>query len=824
MNTNYSKIALLLALGVIAGNEVSANIKADNIRLRGLSSDSALNDIKIAGESYAKINNRNKSRKDLDKTINVYNEAVTKKLVKDNSSTNANLQAVVKSDKAAKTAIGHLKTFKEGLEQDIKNLFTATPLVSMKVINLSDFSKDSLQKLVSAAQADGKLEDLFARSNEYQNILTELAKVTHKTEKAVKLSELITKYGLEMSKSGFNNTLTSVKSQQNGQQNGELVDIIDVQNKIKFGLPAFAAKVASGLNDLQEIGEAEVKEIVTGAKQYDAYKGIVRTLKLMPSGESEIINHINKNLGEWFKKFKKEESGTPANTLNARLLADKDDASIPGTAVEKTKAFMDFLNAVFGQNTNAKGSPSKVFYFTDSDGGKSNADSVVSNSEAFMAGFGRLVAAKNTDLDTDNSTKADAVAGAADTRGTIYDNLMKPILAFIKSGLEASDKVTGRNYKINDELKTLMDVKDLGNRPKFTKALNDPSLEMYMAKAYLDDMKNYVTSNKSKVSFVQEEPLVQSDVASFVSGFEQLSAELTKYLTNADAKVTNVGVFQGKTAAEIQKFVSDLKDVQSQISKEMGDAPAAPTPVGTAAAPAAPAAVTPDVKKETEAEKEKRLDDFLAQGKEKGVRKIEEKERVNLDDIDLTALFNSQTGKLLNGDDAKEALESLNKFLAEIMTSLKGDSKKPVPLKTKKEKADSIINELVEKFTEAYDGEDPEDEDDAKKKKALTVAKNKAVAAAKDAITTKVYKAFGINVQKTSGIKGQGLKKGIGVKNNTRGRNRARGSSRIKVNRGRKGQKNETVEKNDTVQKDRRGKRGAMGRRGRTKASNKSEE
>jgi hypothetical protein len=390
--------------------------------------------------------------------------------------------------------------------------------------------------------------------------------------------------------------------------------------------------------------------------------------------------------------------------------------------------------------------------------------------------------------------------------------------------LEASDKVTGRNYKINDELKTLMDVKDLGNRPKFTKALNDPSLEMYMAKAYLDDMKNYVTSNKSKVSFVQEEPLVQSDVASFVSGFEQLSAELTKYLTNADAKVTNVGVFQGKTAAEIQKFVSDLKDVQSQISKEMGDAPAAPTPVGTAAAPAAPAAVTPDVKKETEAEKEKRLDDFLAQGKEKGVRKIEEKERVNLDDIDLTALFNSQTGKLLNGDDAKEALESLNKFLAEIMTSLKGDSKKPVPLKTKKEKADSIINELVEKFTEAYDGEDPEDEDDAKKKKALTVAKNKAVAAAKDAITTKVYKAFGINVQKTSGIKGQGLKKGIGVKNNTRGRNRARGSSRIKVNRGRKGQKNETVEKNDTVQKDRRGKRGAMGRRGRTKASNKSEE
>jgi hypothetical protein len=344
-------------------------------------------------------------------------------------------------------------------------------------------------------------------------------------------------------------------------------------------------------------------------------------------------------------------------------------------------------------------------------------------------------------------------------------------------------------------------------------------------------MKNYVTSNKSKVSFVQEGPLVQSDVASFVSGFEQLSAELTKYLTNADAKVTNVGVFQGKTAAEIQKFVSDLKDVQSQISKEMGDAPTGPsitapqdTNVRALFNPEVGNPGAPDVKKETEAEKEKRLDDFLAQGKEKGVRKIEEKERVNLDDIDLTALFNSQTGKLLNGDDAKEALESLNKFLAEIMTSLKGDSKKPVPLKTKKEKADSIINELVEKFTEAYDGEDPEDEDDAKKKKALTVAKNKAVAAAKDAITTKVYKAFGINVQKTSGIKGQGLKKGIGVKNNTRGRNRARGSSRIKVNRGRKGQKNETVEKNDTVQKDRRGKRGAMGRRGRTKASNKSEE
>jgi hypothetical protein len=162
---------------------------------------------------------------------------------------------------------------------------------------------------------------------------------------------------------------------------------------------------------------------------------------------------------------------------------------------------------------------------------------------------------------------------------------------------------------------------------------------------------------------------------------------------------------------------------------------------------------------------------------------------------------------------SKALLEEAKKIVDELTSENEGTAADLI--KAKKAAAVEMIDKHVENFELSYVEGDGADD---------AAAKNKAVAAATKLITTKVNAAFGINVQKTSGIKGQGLKKGIGVKNNTRGRNRARGSSRIKVNRGRKGQKNETVEKNDTVQKDRRGKRGAMGRRGRTKASNKSEE
>ena len=116
-------------------------------------------------------------------------------------------------------------------------------------------------------------------------------------------------------------------------------------------------------------------------------------------------------------------------------------------------------------------------------------------------------------------------------------------------------------------------------------------------------------------------------------------------------------------------------------------------------------------------------------------------EKVTLKTFELSGLLNLDTGKL--AEDSDEEVKSFNKLLADAMKSLKG-KKKSVPPKTRKNKADSIIKELVARFKEDYSGDNPEDAEEEEEKKAANVAKNNAVTAATTLITEKVYKAFGI--------------------------------------------------------------------------------
>jgi hypothetical protein len=157
----------------------------------------------------------------------------------------------------------------------------------------------------------------------------------------------------------------------------------------------------------------------------------------------------------------------------------------------------------------------------------------------------------------------------------------------------------------------------------------------------------------------------------------------------------------------------------------------------------------------------------------------EEKEDATLQTFDLSGLLNLETGA--PAEDSDEELKSFNKLLADAMKSLKG-KKKSVPVKTKKNKADSIIKELVARFKTDYTGDDSEDAEEDEEKKAA--AKKKAVEAASKLITEKVYKAFGVSTAPAGKGKKPPVKKGT-VKGG-RGRVIKRGSRNKSQQKGNK--------------------------------------
>jgi hypothetical protein len=852
MNTNYSKIALLLALGVIAGDKVGAEPVAFYPKTRAgfgqLASDGCAADIARKRNDIVKPDPITKSLVEHLNAFDTNNFGSLvvkgfqggKALSVDDLTKDADLRRLLnqinesaKSEKAAvKSAV---KLFKD-LAVDLQSI-TDKRTESLQTIYNGKSRSDQIKALVQLANnTGGEIID--------DQVIKGIASLSVESKFKVLPTDTLL-LGLSGARHELSTAINNLPATTAVEEGGNK-QIYDM-NKVKEAIENFAnvtfSKFAEASLGRQPISSSDLEKIKNISRQVSAYKELARQLNFAnKAGYNKFADKVaSSGITEWFKSVE----GAKTEFLGTGALA-----ATNVTGAQKGTAIRTFLNKVFDETENLDSDNKATVFSTGQEGNSGMADTFVADGIMQAMGFvtdGSVAfvdASDGTTMENNKTTSADK-----ELPKKLYGKWFSQVQTALDS---VKPKSSNKDMKIR-AFNEFLDAKSSSAAVEFDKGMNDAAHTDVTA--YFRSLVDWAEKNKATATFAEKAKISKEMADRVWAGFEEIYKQEEKNLLSPSAKsrskmfenfnrdsiisshaqikalydkvLQGLNVPAAAPAAEAPKTIDDLLNSDAfkktslkvaELSQEIRgliasakDQVAAQTlfakilpGVPAADVEALKALFSDDVKGKLvvkpEADpsaKQTNMTDLLppANGEKDGSKpattreldtedrdkdkdkdkdKVElddEEEEVTLEDLDLVFL-DPKTGKLLKKellkeDDAKEALESLNKFLADTMTSLKGDSKKPVPVKTRKEKADSIINELVENFTKAYDGEDPEDEEDEKKQKDLTAAKNKAVDAAKDEITTKVYKAF--NIKKAPAGKGKRMPAKRGSKSNAKG-------------------------------------------------------
>ena len=812
MNTNYSKIALLLALGAVAG-EVGAgmNVGACDFSMGGLSdaTDSALKIknafVKVQAES---VLDAGSTRKDFERVSKEMNDGGMLKAVdnsdpQDTTALRAAIAPVIQSDINAKLLLVAIKDFNQNLNSDISKIFVPNLNTgsTTDVVSVSLSSKAEIDKLLAKLSTDIKFSDLFKPNKGIAGNLSQaqLENIKFKTNVTASISNaLLDLYA------GVNGALS--KATTSVKIGTETIDLEPLAEKIKLGVATAIGNITDQVSNLALIGKAEADLIRKKADQIKSVNVIMGQLQFVDDGKATVLGHIkNQGLDAWFNTI-----ADAKNTFVANPNVIAPDASL----ANKQAAMFTALETIFGNSGATQNNPGNTLNF----GGNLAAAGQVTSAELAAAGFGNV----DTIAGNDNNLKL----GAASTAGSqakaeqLFDNAMGVITSRIKKH--------GRTPIDRDAAyRSIIDTSGTSDVPFLTKYYSN--MTAYELMSFLDKNLEFVKKNNGKPNFAAQKEAIKVNLSTAQASLEEFAAGITKQLLNENMTSSEAGIFKDKNKAGIQKVMDNVADKIKNIRKEMGDN-AVPTVVAKKAAEAKTfadleasaefvgktlnaanlSALSADLKAFLAAEKEvvkanamygkmfaslaadpatkvpaeadvaalkalfaaevqaalvapattQTLEEKAEEAKAKAAKAAEE-EKAAKEAAFSVGYLNLTTGTAANAKSkeaiaaSKALLEEAKKIVDELTSENEGTAADLI--KAKKAAAVEMIDKHVENFELSYVEGDGADD---------AAAKNKAVAAATKLITAKVNAAFGIaNVGKTK--KGQKVVKG----RNSRGRN-----------------------------------------------------
>ena len=817
MNTNYSKIALLLALGAVAG-EVGAgmNVGACDFSMGGLSdaTDSALKIknafVKVQAES---VLDAGSTRKDFERVSKEMNDggmlkAVDNRDPQDTTALRAAIAPVIQSDINAKLLLVAIKDFNQNLNSDISKIFVPNLNTgsTTDVVSVSLSSKAEIDKLLAKLSTDIKFSDLFKPNKGIAGNLSQaqLENIKFKTNVTASISNaLLDLYA------GVNGALS--KATTSVKIGTETIDLEPLAEKIKLGVATAIGNITDQVSNLALIGKAEADLIRKKADQIKSVNVIMGQLQFVDGGKATVLGHIkNQGLDAWFNTI-----ADAKNTFVANPNVIAPDASL----ANKQAAMFTALETIFGNSGATQNNPGNTLNF----GGNLAAAGQVTSAKLAAAGFGNV----DTIAGNDNNLKL----GAASTAGSqakaeqLFDNAMGVITSRIKKH--------GRTPIDRDAAyRSIIDTSGTSDVPFLTKYYSN--MTAYELMSFLDKNLEFVKKNNGKPNFAAQKEAIKVNLSTAQASLEEFAAGITKQLLNENMTSSEAGIFKDKNKAGIQKVMDNVADKIKNIRKEMGDN-AVPTVVAKKAAEAKTfadleasaefvgktlnaanlSALSADLKAFLAAEKEvvkanamygkmfaslaadpatkvpaeadvaalkalfaaevqaalvapattQTLEEKAEEAKAKAAKAAEE-EKAAKEAAFSVGYLNLTTGTAANAKSkeaiaaSKALLEEAKKIVDELTSENEGTAADLI--KAKKAAAVEMIDKHVENFELSYVEGDGADD---------AAAKNKAVAAATKLITAKVNAAFGIaNVGKTK--KGQKVVKGRNSSGrNSRGRN-----------------------------------------------------
>jgi len=797
MNTNYSKIALLLALGVIAGDKVGAEPVAFYPKTRAgfgqLASDGCAADIARKRNDIVKPDPITKSLVEHLNAFDTNNFGSLvvkgfqggKTLSVDDLTKDADLRRLLnqinesaKSEKAAvKSAV---KLFKD-LAVDLQSI-TDKRTESLQTIYNGKSRSDQIKALVQLANnTGGEIID--------DQVIKGIASLSVESKFKVLPTDTLL-LGLSGARHELSTAINNLPATTAVEEGGNK-QIYDM-NKVKEAIENFAnvtfSKFAEASLGRQPISSSDLEKIKNISRQVSAYKELARQLNFAnKAGYNKFADKVaSSGITEWFKSVE----GAKTEFLGTGALA-----ATNVTGVMKGTAFRKFLNKVFDETENLDGSNAATVFSTGEAGNVGVAGTFVTDGIVQAMGFvtdGSVAfvdASDGTTMENNKTTSADK-----ELPKKLYGKWFSQVQTALDS---VKPKSSNKDMKIR-AFNEFLDAKSSSAAVEFDKGMNDAAHTDVTA--YFSSLVDWAEKNKATATFAEKAKISKEMADRVWAGFEEIYKQEEKNLLSPSAKsrskmfenfnrdsiisshaqikalydkvLQGLNVPAAAPAAEAPKTIDDLLNSDAfkktslkvaELSQEIRgliasakDQVAAQT-LFAKILPGVPAAdvealkglFAPEIKDKLVVKEvqDVNTDEDAKQKEQKAAaaaaQRAAEIQKLTLATLDPAEYLDSTTGEL-EGEE-NDVLVKFDQLLADALKSLNVKGKKPAALnKNKQAKAVSIINAQVKKFEDAYADESDDEDNEAKKS---------AVAAARNAITEIVNKAFGI--KKTAVAKGR---------------------------------------------------------------------
>jgi hypothetical protein len=703
MNTNYSKIALLLALGVVAGNGVSAKISVDFYPKNRASFDKANLDT-MASDIARKKNDILKSDPITDSLVqhlkafdtDASGELVLKgarggtALTLSQMTSDTDLQDLLKEindgRKSEKSAVKAAISVFEGLTTDVKNLNNSGS--SLTTLFTSKGKPDQVKSLVDLVNntSNATIDDTVIRG-------VSGVKFTSKY-KVLPTDKLL--ISLAGAKKALSDAVKNVPASIEMTDSSSVKSTYDM-TKVKEAIENFAnftvSKFAEASLNLQPININQLQSIKDLSRQASAYKELVSQLNfLSKAGYDKLANKVIavKGLKEWFASVataKKDfEQSAPLILTTATP-----------TGANKGGAVRIFLNTVFDENANLDGSNAATVFNTGEASNNGVGTSFVN--DTIMAAIG-FVADTATDSKFKNDSDKSISTNSANNGSATYgEDLFRRWFGLVVTALNSSGIKTSKKEANINAFNEFLNAKSSSAAVEFTKGISEASHSDVTD--YFNKILNYVDNNKTLPSFAGTAKITKEMADKVWAGVEEIYTKEKKDLIGSYAK-SQSKMFKDFNSESLDSSYAQIKALYEKVVKGLNVS-------ATATESAAPKASEAKTIADLENSAEFKAKTLKVSAISEDLKKIISDEK---DSVKAKALYEKLFANLITDQTTKAPSEAdaaaLRKLFAEdVQKDLSVPSSNQVPLASEGPKQDD--NKGTEKVAKKV--EEPKNKD-----------------------------------------------------------------------------------------------------------------